>query len=175
MDGTDYSGRGDWQGAQQVLAYYNAAFACSSMFRLPVFSVLLMVCLSACSPTPEDDRPGQPVKHRQEAFKVILRASEPIGLMLGDDKFDAENFARLAARLSEVRDGPWAYYGADTNYPPSKSRDEVWSQPDKFAVERQRFQNATDTLRAATTRDAAQTAYNELRASCKACHNGFRR
>lgn len=161
--------------AKQVLAHYNAAFACSLMIRLPVFSVLIMVCLSACNPALEDDRPGQPVKHRQEAFKLILRTSEPIGVMLNDGKFDAENFARLATRLTEVRDGPWAYYGPDTDYPPSKSRAEVWSQPDKFAAERQRFLSATDALRAATTQEAAQAAYNEVRASCKACHNGFRR
>jgi cytochrome c556 len=54
-------------------------------------------------------------------------------------------------------------------------REELWSQPGKFAAERQCFLNATETLRAATTREAAQAAYDELRASCKSCHNGFRR
>jgi cytochrome c556 len=145
------------------------------MSRLFVLFISSLLGLTACGPDVEDDRPGQPVKRRQEAFKLMLRMSEPIGQMLRDDGYDAERYAQLVARLEETRDAPWAYFAPGSDYPPSKSRPEVWSKPDKFAAEQRRFAAAIDALRVADTQEAAQSAYDELRASCKSCHNGFRR
>ncbi|MDR2690633.1 MAG: cytochrome c [Azoarcus sp.] len=145
------------------------------MQRLISLAALVLFTLSACNSSPEDDRPGQPVKHRQEAFKVLLRAFEPIGTMLHDESFDAERLASLNTALAQAREAPWAYFGPDTDYPPSKSRPEVWSQPERFEAERQRFFAATDALAAATGREAVEAAYREARASCKTCHDAFRR
>jgi cytochrome c556 len=145
------------------------------MPRSAVFLFLAAIALTACDARVEDDRPGQPVKHRQEAFKALLRASEPIGAMLRDEQFSIEYLGRLGEALARTREAPWAYFGPDTNYPPSKSRPEVWSQAEKFEAERLRFFAATDALMAANSRETAQAAYDEIRASCKSCHDTFRR
>ncbi|MDR1424136.1 MAG: cytochrome c [Azoarcus sp.] len=139
------------------------------------FFFLAALSLAACNPEIEDDRPGQPVKHRKEAFRALLRATEPIGMMLNKEQYSAERLAALNEALAKTREEPWNYYGSDTNYPPSKSRPEVWSQPEKFEAERQRFIAATDALLAAGSAEAARAAYDETRASCKSCHDGFRR
>ncbi|MDR1854858.1 MAG: cytochrome c [Azoarcus sp.] len=134
----------------------------------------IVLTLAGCGGRVEDTRPGQPVKHRQEAFKALLRAFEPVGLMLHDGAFDAERLAKLNEALAAARDVPFGYFAPDTDYPPSKSRPEVWSQPEKWQAARQRFVAATDALKAAGDADAAQKAYDEARASCKACHDAFR-
>ncbi|MDR0716557.1 MAG: cytochrome c [Azoarcus sp.] len=143
--------------------------------RFAAFLFLAAMALSACDSRVEDDRPGQPVKHRQEAFKALLRASEPVGIMLSDEQFSVEHLGKLGEALAKTREAPWAYFGPDTNYPPSKSRPEVWTQAEKFEAERLRFFAATDALMAAGSHEAAQAAYDEVRASCKSCHDAFRR
>lgn len=148
------------------------------MLRLPALLFLVLAILTGCSDVPEDTRPGQPVKHRQDAFKAILRAFEPMGMMLREDRFEADAFLGLANDLSARRDGPWPYFGPDTDYPPSRSKPAVWSQSEGFDVERVRFVAAVDALAlAAQTRDKAQVerAYTEVHASCKSCHGDFRR
>jgi cytochrome c556 len=142
--------------------------------RLIACALLAVSALTACNSKVEDTRPGQPVKHRQEAFKALLRAFEPVGIMLSDGKYEAEYLAKLNAALTQVRETPWHYFGPDTDYPPSKSRPEVWSQPEKFEAERVGFLTALDALQTADSLEAVQTAYNEARTRCKSCHNSFR-
>lgn len=145
------------------------------MSRLPALSVSILLALTACGGRVEDTRPGQPVKHRQDAFRALLNASEPIGLMLHDGRYDAKRLNELNEALTQARDVPWRYYGPDTDYPPSRSRPEVWREPEKWEAAQQRFFAAADALRAADNEKAAQAANDELRSSCKSCHDVFRR
>src|SRR5574343_1389115 len=110
--------------------------------------VLSATLLAACG-EPEDTRPGQPVKHRQQAFKDIIKSFEPMGVMLRKGSFDAERFDKLSAELVAKRDLPWSHFGPDTNYPPTKATPEVWSKPAEFDKEKQAFIAATDKLQAA--------------------------
>src|SRR5574343_976793 len=110
--------------------------------------VLSATLLAACG-EPEDTPPGQPVKHRQQAFKDIIKSFEPMGVMLRKGNFDAERFDKLSAELVAKREGPWSYFGADTNYPPTKATGEVWKQPEAFEKDKQAFIAATDKLQEA--------------------------
>ena len=125
----------------------------------------------------EDTRPGQPVKHRQVAFKEIVKAFEPMGVMLRKGRYDADKFLLLAQALLAKRDGPWSYFGADTNYPPTKATPEVWTQPEEFEKNKQAFIAATDALLAAAkNKDKAQVekTYDALHETCKTCHKQFK-
>ncbi len=147
------------------------------MSRLTLPSLLLLLTLSACNSPVEDTRPGQPVKHRQDAFKFMLRSFEPMGTMLRTDDYQADEFARLANELLSRRDAPWTYFVADTVYPPTKAKAAVWEHPQEFESERQKFYELTDALAvAAQTRDkaVAQAAYEKVYASCKSCHKDFK-
>ena len=80
--------------------------------------------LAACG-EPEDTRPGQPVKQRQQAFKEIIKSFEPMGVMLRKGSYEADRFLAFAEKLHAARELPWRHFGADTNYPPTKAKAET--------------------------------------------------
>lgn len=140
-------------------------------------AVLALALLVACSGPVEDTRPGQPVKHRQDGFKTMMRAFEPMGVMLRERKYDPERFVVLAGELVAARDVPWSYFAPDTLYPPTKARAEVWTRADRFEAEREQFFSATDALLAAAQareEGAVRTAYEKVYDSCKSCHQDFK-
>jgi cytochrome c556 len=57
-------------------------------FRFRLFLLSTVALLAACGEV-EDTRPGQPVKTRQTAFKEIVKAFEPMGVMLRENRYDA--------------------------------------------------------------------------------------
>ncbi len=139
-------------------------------------ALLSALLLAACGEA-EDTRPGQPVKTRQDAFKEIIKVFEPMGVMLRGKHYEEEKFLRLATALHEKRDGPWAHFGPDTNYPPTKATPLVWQEPERFARQRDGFLKATDELLAAAqSKDQAriQAAYDAVHASCQDCHKPFK-
>ena len=132
--------------------------------------------LTACG-DPEDTRPGQPVKQRQQAFKEIIKSFEPMGVMLRKGSYDADRFLAFAEKLHAARDLPWSHFGADTHYPPTKAKAELWQQPQQFEADKQAFLQASDALLAAAqSKDKAriQPAYDAVHDSCKACHDRFK-
>jgi cytochrome c556 len=147
------------------------------MSKTLIAMLLSVLLLSACGGEPKDTRPGQPVAHRREAFKAILRVSEPMGVMLREDQYDATRFQALTQQLMSLRNGPWGYFAPDTLYPPSHAKPEVWSQADKFAADKKAFFDATDGLAAiAGTPDKikAAVAYKAVEDSCRDCHKAFK-
>jgi cytochrome c556 len=148
----------------------------SHTLKIRCFLLLTVALLAACGEV-EDTRPGQPVKHRQVAFKEIVKAFEPMGVMLRKGSYDADKFAKMADVLVSKKDGPWSYFGADTNYPPTKATAEVWQQAEQFEKDKQAFLAATDALVvAAQSRDKPQVeaAYDKLHEACKTCHKQFK-
>jgi cytochrome c556 len=147
------------------------------MSRLLPVVLLSTALLGACGGEPEDTRPGQPVAHRRAAFKELIKSFEPMGVMIREDKYDAQRFAALAASVKSLRDAPWQYFGPDTQYPPSHAKDEVWSRPEQFEADRKAFIEATDKLAAvAGTKDAevAAAAFRAAEKTCRNCHDTFK-
>jgi cytochrome c556 len=145
-------------------------------FSLFCLGLAFALALTGCGEV-EDTRPGQPVKQRQMAFKEIVKAFEPMGVMLRKGRYDADKFLPMAEKLIEKRDGPWSHFGPDTNYPPTKATAELWKQSEEFAKDKQAFLTATDTLLAAAQRkDKAQVemAYDLVHEACKTCHKQFK-
>lgn len=139
--------------------------------------MLTAACLAACSQPVEDTRPGQPVKTRQIAFKEILKVFEPMGTMLRTNQYAPEKFTRYAEELMTKRDAPWGHFGADTNYPPTKAKPEVWNEAERFEREKQAFMQATEELLAAarTQQQAtAEKAYYKAYDLCQSCHKHFK-
>jgi len=139
---------------------------------------MVFLGLAGCGGPVEDTRPGQPVNTRQEAFKSMLRSFEPMGVMLRTNEYNPERFLQHATHLMQLRDKPWPLFGPDTNYPPTKAKPTVWSQPEAFERERLAFFAAMDALYAAAlTRERAQVepAYFRVYDTCESCHEGFKR
>jgi cytochrome c556 len=147
------------------------------MTKTLTLMLLSVLILSACGGEAKDTRPGQPVAHRRAAFKAILRATEPMGVMLRENDYNAKRFQALAGQLMSLRNEPWGYFKPDTLYPPSKAKPEVWTKADKFAADKKAFFDATDKLEAvAGTTDPIEAAhaYNAVRETCRNCHDEFK-
>lgn len=139
-------------------------------------AAILLATVTACGET-ADNRAGQPVMHRRAAFKKILLAFEPMGVQLREKRYNASQFLAQAKELAGVKDGPWPYFGPDTNYPPTHAKGKVWSDPEQFETARQTFLKATENLvRAAETGDEKQVtpAYEAVHDSCRTCHDAFK-
>jgi cytochrome c556 len=139
--------------------------------------VVPVLLLSACG-EPEDTRPGQPVKHRHDAFVAILKAFEPMRAQLKDGQYDAKRFAAQAQRLDELKEGPWQYFQPDTNYPPSHSTEAVWAEPQKFEAARKTFYEATAQFVAVAGSgdvEKVTAAYERVYDTCRECHKVFKK
>ncbi|QID16490.1 cytochrome c [Nitrogeniibacter mangrovi] len=142
---------------------------------VPILASLLF--LSACSGEVQDTRPGQPVAHRRAAFKQMLKVFEPMGVMMRTDTFDAQKFATLAKALLQRREVPWQYFKPDTDYPPTKAKPAVWSDPKTFEADRKAFFKASDHLAAVagtTDKQQAKAAYEAVEHACHTCHDTFK-
>ncbi len=137
-----------------------------------------LVALSACS----SEKPQDPeTRDRVQAFKSVLNAFEPLGLMVREKQpFDPIRFAELAAQLKDESRKPFAHFAAAPTGS-SKARPEIWSEPARFAKARDTFYQHADQLAAVTAGKPAlkladvSPAYGQLAQSCKSCHDAFRR
>lgn len=146
------------------------------MSKITLSLLLTAAFLTACGEI-EDTRPGQPVKQRQTAFKEIIKAFEPMGLMLRNNRYEADKFTAMATDLVTKRDAPWSHFGPDTNYPPTKATADVWAKPEQFEKNKQAFFKAGDELLAAAQskeKSRIETAYKALHETCQDCHKQFK-
>ncbi|MDR3158787.1 MAG: cytochrome c [Zoogloeaceae bacterium] len=150
-----------------------------SLFSLLFFAFLLVACGEV-----EDTRPGKPVAHRQATFRAILKSFEPMGIQLREETYKAETFRQHTEKLAELKDAPWEYFGAETQYPPSKSTDRLWQEPEIFADERDKFIRAVKDLQFAAQNapeeaeqavETLKAAYAPVEASCRSCHKRYKR
>lgn len=141
-----------------------------------LLAALLPLLLTACG-EPADTHPDKPVTHRRAAFQKILHAFEPMGVQMRKGPYDAKKFLAHASELASVKEGPWSYFGPDTNYPPTHAKAALWTEPERFASERQNFIKAVDKLLlAAESRDEQQVrpAYEAVHDTCRSCHKAFK-
>ncbi len=115
------------------------------------------------------------VKERMDRFKASQDAMKAMAnaVTLGD--FD---------RLIEYAEGieTWAnemvsYFPEGSNEKPSEALDVIWEKPDEFAAAAAKNAEAARrlmTLAQDGDAEASRSAFRDLAASCKACHQQFR-
>ncbi|MCM2341121.1 cytochrome c [Rhodoferax sp.] len=134
--------------------------------------------LSACSDRVKDTHPQQLVSKRQAIFKEFTKTLEPMGLVARDRQdYIKTDFMASAQTLQELASQPWAYFTADGNYPPTRARPEVWSQPGEFKQAQDNYLAAIDTLvQVAGSADLPdiRASVEAVQNSCKSCHDQFR-
>jgi cytochrome c556 len=150
------------------------------MNRLKItLTVLLCLPLGACFDAIKDTHPDQVLTKRRALFKQYTRTMEPIGLMAsGRKEYKPDEFLALVQELDKLSTKPWVYFTADGNYPPTRAKPEVWSQPAAFLKAQEQYQASVGALLQAAQSgkaDAAvQRAVDGVTAQCKACHDDFR-
>lgn len=141
--------------------------------------VAVALGVSACSGEPPDTHPDQPVTKRRAVFKEMVQTLEPMGMVArGRKDYQAAEFLASAVALEQLASKPWAYFTADSNYPPTKAKPAVWDKPGEFKEAQQSFEVQVAALVQAakgTDLDAIKASVSQVQQSCKACHDSFRK
>lgn len=115
---------------------------------------------------------------RTAAFKSFMPTMSTMGKMAkGDQAFDPNEFKRLAEQFSKEAREPFEHFQSD----PKGNGDAlpaIWEKPAEFKAEQDKFFAAVDKLNATAQTgqlDAIKAAVGEVGASCKSCHDSYRR
>ncbi|MFC3873356.1 c-type cytochrome [Neisseria musculi] len=142
---------------------------------IPALSAALI--LAACAGEP--DVPKGPVSEaRTTAFKAMMPNFSSMGKMVnGDEVYNVETFKTAAAAFAQESKKPFEHFHKDEQGD-GDTLPVTWENPDAFKAEQEKFHAAVDELneQAQTGNlEAVKTAYNNVGASCKSCHDTFRR
>jgi cytochrome c556 len=124
-------------------------------------------------------KPEDAVKYRKASFTVMAAHFGRLGAMANgrapyDAKIAAEN-AELATMMGKL---PWAAFGEGTDKGETRAKPEIWKDAGKFKEASDKMQQELVKLNAAAkigNVDALKAAFGPAAASCKACHDAFRK
>jgi len=124
-------------------------------------------------------KPEDAIKYRKASYSVMATHFGRLGAMANgrvpyDAKLAAEN-AELVAVLSKL---PWAAYGEGTDKGDTRAKPEIWQESAKFKEASDKMQAEIVKLNVAARAgnlDALKVAFGPAAASCKACHDNFRK
>jgi cytochrome c556 len=123
-------------------------------------------------------KPEDAIKYRQSAFTVLGNHVGRVGAMVnGRVPYDAKIAADNAALIATLAKLPGAAFpvGSESGLN-TRAKPEIWKDTAKFTAAYEKMLDATSKLPAAAGDPAAlKTAFGAVGASCKACHDDFRR
>jgi len=124
-------------------------------------------------------KPEDAVKYRKATLTVIGAHFSRIGAMAnGRVPFDAKVAAENADLVVALAKQPWTAFGEGTDKGETRAKPEIWKDAAKFKEASDKFQAEALKLQAAAktgSLDAIKTAFGATGASCKACHDNFRK
>ncbi len=139
------------------------------------------VALAALSPLAAQAqfaKPEDAIKYRQSAFTVMGSHFGRLGAMAnGRVPFDAKVATDNANLVSTLARLPGAGFGAGTETGlNTRAKPEIWKDTAKFQAAYEKMLDATSKLPAAANDPATlKTAFGAAAATCKGCHDDFRR
>ena len=124
-------------------------------------------------------KPEDAIKYRKASFTVMSAHFGRVGAMAAgrvpyDAKAAAEN-ADIAAAMSKL---PWAAFTEGTDKGETRAKPEIWKDSAKFkeAADKMQAELAKVAVAAkAGNVDALKTAFGPAAATCKGCHDNFRK
>lgn len=141
--------------------------------------VLAVLLLTACSSPEPDTHAGQPVARRVAAFKKMLQEMEQMGMVIRRrQEYKKAEFIEKARELQKLAQEPWQYFTADSNYPPTRAKPDIWEHPRNFAEFRKELDESLNQLVSAAesgNMEKIVPAYASVEDSCDACHKRFRK
>ena len=139
-----------------------------------VASLLMALPASAQFAKPEDA-----IKYRKASFTVMAAHFSRVGAMAAgrapyDAKAAAEN-ADIAAAMAKL---PWAAFTEGTDKGDTRAKPEIWKDSAKFKESADKMQVELGKVAVAAKAgnvDALKTAFGPAAATCKGCHDNFRK
>lgn len=124
-------------------------------------------------------KPEDAVKYRKASFTVMAAHFGRLGAMANgrmpyDAKVAADN-ADVVLALSKL---PWAAFGEGTDKGDTRAKPEIWKEAAKYKEAADKMQAEIVKLNTAAKAgniDALKVAFGPAAASCKACHDNFRK
>ena len=117
-------------------------------------------------------------EERKKANKTMMPEYSSMGKMVkGDETYNVDQFKAAAATFSENARKPFDHFASDPQGN-GDSLPSVWEKPAEFNAERDKFLAAVDDLNAkaqAGNLEEIKVAYGNVGASCKSCHDAFRK
>lgn len=133
---------------------------------------------SASGATTAGLSPKDAVEERERLMKAYKKDFGLIGKMVkGETPYDAAALQAAADSLDANAGKPWVHYTPESANEKSEAKAEVWSKPDEFKKEIDKFTAATAALKtaaAAGNLDAVKKPVGDVGQSCKSCHDAFR-
>jgi cytochrome c556 len=124
-------------------------------------------------------KPEDAVKYRKASLTVMGTHFGRVGAMInGRVPFDAKVAAENIELVADLAKLPWPAFGEGTNKGDTRAKPEIWKEAGKFKEASDKFQAETLKLQAAAKTgnlDTLKTAFGATGASCKACHDTFRK
>ncbi|WP_295552095.1 cytochrome c [Limnohabitans sp. Rim8] len=147
-------------------------------YAMSFASALLMLATSLPAQA-QFAKPEDAIKYRKASFTVMAAHFGRLGAMANgrvpyDAKAAAEN-ADVVATLSKL---PWTAFGEGTDKGDTRAKPEIWKEAAKYKEAADKMQAEIVKLNTAAKAgniDALKAAFGPTAASCKACHDNFRK
>jgi cytochrome c556 len=139
-----------------------------------------LLLVATCLPSQAQfAKPEDAIKYRKASFTVMAAHFGRLGAMANgrvpyDAKAAADN-ADVVATLSKL---PWAAFGEGTDKGDTRAKPEIWKEAAKYKEAADKMQAELVKLNTAAKAgniDALKVAFGPAAASCKTCHDNFRK
>lgn len=124
-------------------------------------------------------KPEDAVKYRKASFTVMAAHFGRLGAMAnGRAPYDAKVAAENADVVMTLSKLPWAAFGEGTDKGDTRAKPEIWKESAKYKEAADKMQAEIGKLNVAAKAgniDALKAAFGPAAASCKACHDNFRK
>lgn len=124
-------------------------------------------------------KPEDAIKYRKASFTVMAAHFGRIGTMAnGRAPYDAKAAADNADVVATLSKLPWAAFGEGTDKGDTRAKPEIWKESAKYKEAADKMQAEIVKLNTAAKAgniDALKAAFGPAAASCKACHDNFRK
>jgi cytochrome c556 len=124
-------------------------------------------------------KPEDAIKYRKASFTVMAAHFGRLGAMAnGRVPYDAKAASDNADVVATLAKLPWAAFGEGTDKGDTRAKPEVWKEAAKYKEAADKMQAEIVKLNTAAKAgniDALKAAFGPAAASCKACHDNFRK
>ena len=147
-------------------------------YTMSCASALLMLAMGLPAQA-QFAKPEDAIKYRKASFTVMAAHFGRLGAMAnGRAPYDAKAAADNADVVATLSKLPWAAFGEGTDKGDTRAKPEIWKEAAKYKEAADKMQAEIVKLNTAAKAgniDALKAAFGPAAASCKACHDNFRK
>lgn len=147
-------------------------------YAMSFASALLMLAMGLPAQA-QFAKPEDAIKYRKASFNVMAAHFGRLGAMAnGRVPYDAKAAAYNADVVATLSKLPWAAFGEGTDKGDTRAKPEIWKEAAKYKEASDKMQAEIVKLNTAAKAgniDALKAAFGPAAASCKACHDNFRK